>query len=194
MSPRPPPGRECPRPAGSARAVARPRLPQIRTCPIKASGSSRRGFASRSAIRRCYGDKQRGPKSPAWCPPTAPQRGTPFPRPGPGGSGSPVSQVLRGAPTSHRPSRRASCRLAVPQVALAFRSQRFRARQRGPGVGKPVPHRHVPWKQGGTSQVPGEPCCAFAVFFDPGGTGPSGPCEGSARPPHIQLRRLPTRG
>ena len=36
--------------AGWPRAVARPRLPQIRTCPIRASGSSGYGVAARTAL------------------------------------------------------------------------------------------------------------------------------------------------
>ena len=35
--------------AGWPRVVAHPRLPQIRTCPTRASGSSNRGIATRSA-------------------------------------------------------------------------------------------------------------------------------------------------
>jgi hypothetical protein len=38
-----------PSPTGWARAVTRPGLPQIRTCPIRASGSSDHGFAARQA-------------------------------------------------------------------------------------------------------------------------------------------------
>jgi len=42
-------------------------------------------------------------------PPPVPCPGAPFPPPGPSGFGSPVSSVLRGAPTSCHPSRGARC-------------------------------------------------------------------------------------
>ena len=51
-----------------------------------------------------------------------------------------------------------------------------------PGLGNPVPHPDV--HRGGcrASQVPGEPCCAYALFFDPGGTEHTRPlrCVGAA--------------
>jgi hypothetical protein len=44
------------------------------------------------------------------------------------------------------------------------------------------------------SQVPGEPSCAYALLSDPGRTDVSGHYNTPARPPHIQPRRLHTRG
>jgi hypothetical protein len=43
------------------------------------------------------------------------------------------------------------------------------------------------------SQVPGEPCCAFAMFSDPGGTPASRLTDAAARPPLATRRRLPAR-
>jgi hypothetical protein len=40
---------------------------------------------------------------------------------------------------------------------------------RGPGVGDPVPPAGIYREDGGASQVPGEPRCERALFFDPGG-------------------------
>ena len=51
----------------------------------------------------------RGPMSSPSSPPPVPCPGAPFPPPGPFGSGSPGSSVLRGAPTSCHPSRGARC-------------------------------------------------------------------------------------
>ncbi len=44
------------------------------------------------------------------------------------------------------------------------------------------------------SQVPGQPLCAYALFFDPGRTESIRPCDGSAWPPCATRRRLPQCG
>ena len=41
------------------------------------------------------------------------------------------------------------------------------------------------------SHVPGEPSCAYALLYDPGGTVPSGHHDGTTRPPSERERRLP---
>ena len=72
-----------------------PGLPQIRTCPIKASGSSPRGFTIRLAIRRGNGNTGTEGQSPRRVAPRqGPRGGAPFPPPGARGTGLPSSWVL----------------------------------------------------------------------------------------------------
>jgi len=62
----------------------------------------------------------------------------------------------------------------------------------GPGaLGLAAPRQKLRKGNDGTSQVPGESSCAYAVFFDPGRTDTSGHTTESARPPYWQRRRLP---
>ena len=94
--------------AGSPQGISPPRLPQIRTGPIKASGSSRRGFV----VPRVYPQgmvahvlrfdalhvaHSHGPTTRHALPSSGSRR-----------CGSPGSQVLWRAPTPRRPSRRTS--------------------------------------------------------------------------------------
>jgi len=44
-----------------------------------------------------------------------------------------------------------------------------------------------------TSQVPGKPFCAYALFSDPGRTDASGPYDAPTWPPHPVRRRLAAR-
>ena len=81
------------------------RLPQIRTCPIKASGSSRRGLTCAALPVVVSWTADRGSMPPRCCPATDPRRGAPFPPPGSRGTSSPASQVLWSAPIPGRPSR-----------------------------------------------------------------------------------------
>ena len=81
------------------------RFPQIRTCPIKASGSSRRGLTCAALPVAVSWTADRGSMPPRCCPATAPRRGAPFPPPGPRGTSSPASAVLWSAPIPGRPCR-----------------------------------------------------------------------------------------
>ena len=85
-----------------------PGLPQIRTCPIKAYGSSGRGLACPVLPVVVPETVDRGPKPSHCCPPTVPRPGTPFPPPGSRGTSSPTSTVLWSAPNPQRPTRRPS--------------------------------------------------------------------------------------
>ncbi len=70
--------------AGSPRAVTRPRLPQIRTCAVNASGSSSHGFAAgRRYPWALRGHGVRTTESPSCFPPKVPRLGNSFPPLGP---------------------------------------------------------------------------------------------------------------
>ena len=97
--------------------------------------------------------------------------------------------------TSCRPSRRTS----FPSLGGTTRSARVspargRALPRAglPGVGHPVPPAGN-WsvETAGSPTFLGNPHCALALLYDPGGTGASGPCDAPARPPLCPRRRLP---
>ena len=93
-----------------------------------------------------------------------------------------------------RPSRRT--RLPSPgntmRCGLCFRSVRSRSPDRRPGVQDRSPLPAVVRVEAfRTSQVPGEPCCSYAVFSDPGGTDASGAWTSSVLPPLCPQRRLP---
>ena len=65
--------------------------------------------------------RNQGSMPPSSFPPTAACDGTPFPPPGPNGSRSPASAVLRGAPTPPAPSPRPCCAWpVVPAVQTLF--------------------------------------------------------------------------
>ena len=92
--------------AGWPRVVSHPRLPQIRTCPTRASGSSdhgiatpkrapaRRRFRRRSANCRTCVETAVGSVSSPSVRPTVHDPIRRFPPPGPRGAGSPTSTVL----------------------------------------------------------------------------------------------------
>jgi hypothetical protein len=82
--------------------------PQIRTCPLKASGSSRCGIAVPRTTGPFRGDTRVRHDVLGVVPTPGPQRGAPFAPPGPEGR-SPASLLLWGAATPCHPSRRASC-------------------------------------------------------------------------------------
>jgi hypothetical protein len=93
----PPPGRPRGCPLG---------LPQIRTCPIKAYGSSRHGFTPGFAIRSRSGDRLPRLGVPDLSPDCGSVTRPPFPPPGPRLASSPTSAVLWKAPTPAAPSHR----------------------------------------------------------------------------------------
>ncbi len=129
--------------AGSPRAVARPGLPQIRTCPIKASGSSGRGLATPPATRRGYVYAVVGPCVPAAFPPGGPATRRPLPSPGSPWGGFPgfLGTMRRSDPC--RPSRpahwvRGGGTAAAPAVSLPT-TPGAGGPGRGPfGVGRPA--------------------------------------------------------
>ena len=107
--------------AGWPRVVAHPRLPQIRTCPTRASGSSKRGIATRIRAHPRAAISDRSPLPAAlslrrWSGTVAgasvrtavhdPIRR--FPPPGPLGRVPRLRRYYQRTPTSRRPSRRTS--------------------------------------------------------------------------------------
>jgi hypothetical protein len=183
-------------------------LPQIRTCPTKASGSSADGFTRRQCnlgqrptvplSRDPAGFRAPGAE-PRWAPPVSPRGvhppAAPFPPPGPRRR---VPRLPRYDGAVRLPGSLAPPFVAFAwryqAVCLSFRSQRSRAPNRGPGVGHPVPHEpeRKRLETGRASQVPGESSCAYALLFDPGRTDASGHrLMPSARPPLGPRRRLP---
>ena len=113
-------------------------LPQIRTCTLNASGSSRRGIAVPHTIRWFRGDTLMRHGVLGVVPTPRPQRGTPF-APGVREGRSPASTLLWGTATPCRPFRRAS----FPSLGDTIGSSPVRPHQLGtravdqPGVGKP---------------------------------------------------------
>jgi hypothetical protein len=161
-----------------------PRLPQIRTCPIKASGSSSHGLAARSAIRWCFVDTGSGFCAPTLFPPSGsatrrPRPSAGFPRVGfPGLAGT-----MRRSDSLRTFSPRFVCASlgdTIPRRLCSLRSGPTTTTWGQGPSGTAVPRRRSMsrWSRR-ASQVPGEPWCAYAVFFDPGETD-------SARP----LRRV----
>jgi len=68
-----------------------------------------------------------------------------------------------------RPAALRCLRLAVSRSHPAFAPAAAGCAGRGPGVGNPVPPSGSHREGEGASQVPGEPRCERALFFDPGG-------------------------
>ena len=106
------------------------RLPQIRTCPFKASGSSADGFAARplnlrrgrpSTLTLSDGVTVTGNEATTcfpWCPPPAPSAGKALPSTGPSEASSPASAVLRPCATPWAPGAGLGClRPTLPCVA-----------------------------------------------------------------------------
>src|SRR5688572_572973 len=79
----------------------------------------------------------------------------------------------------------------VPCAAPVVSLPAVQGADRGPGVRKPVPFPACDRRETiRTSQVPGEPCCPYAVFSDPGRTEGIWHGDASARPPLCPQRRL----
>src|SRR5438093_6717438 len=64
--------------------------------------------------------------------------------------------------------------------------------QRGPGVGKPVPHRPFPWKQQDLPGSWGTPC-PYAMFSDPGRTEHTRPLRCNGMAPAMSTAKAPTK-
>ena len=144
------------------------RLPQIRTCPIKASGSSRRGLTCAALPVVVSWTADRGSTPPRCCPATAPRRGAPFPPPGPRGTNSPASQVLWGAPIPGRPCRPTSLPSQDGYHPVRLCSSLHTSPT--PAWGQECSGQATPRTcrfrggDGRASQVPGEPPFPFALF------------------------------
>ena len=91
------------------------------------------------------------------------------------------------------PPRFVVLRLAVPSRAPVFVSPPARRRPRARGFAVWQPHGQMLRDgDGRASQVPGEPSCAYALFFDPGGTDAPGHYGASTRPPLMSTTKAPT--
>ena len=165
-----------------------PPLPQIRTCPIKASGSSCHGLAAHGCPRAAgrqlrylllfRGHRSRslptGHVSSQQFRDTAPPslRRVPagrVPRP------RRYYEALR-FPTDHPVRLRLSFAGQYPPVRLCSSLPPARRRPGDLGYsGLATPCQSLSRGSRRASQVPGEPPCAYAVFFDPGGTGDTRP-------------------
>ena len=168
--------------AGWPRVVSHPRLPQIRTCPTRASGSSdhgiatpkrapaRRRFRRRSANCRTCVETAVGSVSSPSVRPTVHDPIRRFPPPGPRGAGSPTSSVLSADSdfSTPVPPHFVFLRLAVP-LGCPVRS-RGSGPLPGPGLLFIAAVRAASPVE--TSRPPrflGDPCL-HAPLSDPGGT------------------------
>ena len=168
--------------AGWPRVVSHPRLPQIRTCPTRASGSSdhgiatpkrapaRRRFRRRSANCRTCVETAVGSVSSPSVRPTVHDPIRRFPPPGPRGAGSPTSTVLSADSdfSTPVPPHFVFLRLAVPRGCL------FRSRGSGPLPGPGLlfiaaVRAASPVETSRPPRFLGDPCL-HAPLSDPGGT------------------------
>ena len=147
--------------AGSPRVVAHPGFPQIRTCPIKAYGSSGQGFATSpedAASRCCFVDTVPRFDALAMLPANESLTRCLLPYAGSPWGGFPGIHGTMRRCDFRRPSRRASLpSLGGTTRAPWLRSPRSKTRNLGAwGWYSGVPDRTArgAWR---TSQVPGEP-------------------------------------
>ena len=173
--------------AGWPRVVSHPRLPQIRTCPTRASGSSdhgiatpkrapaRRRFRRRSANCRTCVETAVGSVSSPSVRPTVHDPIRRFPPPGPRGAGSPTSTVLSADSdfSTPVPPHFVFLRLAVP------RGCPVRSRGSGPLPGPGLlftaaVHAASPVETSRPPRFLGDPCL-HAPLSDPGGTASARP-------------------
>jgi len=83
---------------------------------------------------------------------------------------------------------------AVPSCAPVFVSPTWTDADQGAwGFGTGNPNAILKDGDDRTSQVPGKPFCAYALFSDPGRTDASGPYDAPTRPPRPLRRRLTAR-
>jgi len=144
----------------------------VRTCPIKASGSSRQRLTCPAcAIRGSCVDPRPRYKAPGGCPPHGSLTDIPLPS-----TGSPryrfpcfngTMKMCDSRCPSHRASfpslgdtRRRACRFAPggPERMTAGLEYVIRS---------PTPENNA-WRRYGPPKVPGEPLCAYALLSDPG--------------------------
>ena len=127
-------------------------------------------------------------------PPRGPPVGSALPSTGSSGVSSPASQVLWRCATPWAPRAGLGClRPALPCGAPVGSLPAVQNGSRGPGVRHPVPLAgSCRLETGRTSQVPGEPCCPCAVFFDPGRTGVTRPLRCAGAAPAMSTTKAPT--
>src|SRR5438876_5464941 len=119
----------------------------------------------------------------------------PLPSTGSRRVGSPASTVVRGAPTPCRPSRRTSLpSLGGTALALAgsLLSVTERCHCRPGGLINQSPSFWFTRGDDRASQVPGEPHCAHALLFDPGGTSAPDHYGASVLPSAVYTTSAPT--
>jgi len=176
-----------------------PGLPQIRTCPIQASGSSSWRFAMMHPAHHRqsrYPWSLRGPgcgtlSSHQVSRPRVPNSASPSLH------RVPVTRVPRlqryyerlRLPCTH-PTALRFLRLVVPAVTPVFAPPHPTSATR-PGALELAAPRQLSAGGTRTSQVPGEPSCAFALLSDPGRTIPSSHCEVLVWPLPVTRQRLP---
>jgi hypothetical protein len=103
-------------------------------------------------------------------PPAVSWPGAPFPRRGPSGRFPRFQGTTRRSDSpSPVPPRFVAFARPVSRSHPAFAPAAAGCAGRGPGVGNPVPPSGSHREGEGASQVPGEPRCERALFFDPGG-------------------------
>jgi hypothetical protein len=129
-------------------------------------------------------------------PPTGPSPDAPLPSAG--SAGAPTCPDFDGTiralrlPAA-RPAALRFLRLAVPSGASVLRSHGAGCYTAGLGTLFTRPPTWPTCSEGDdrASHVPGEPSCAYALLFDPGGTVSSGHNDRTTRPPPKTKRRLP---
>jgi hypothetical protein len=186
-------GCPAPGPLGSGRArLVHPALQGMDSLHVGRPFRPR--HAPAAAIRRGHVETLPGHNVPDALPLSGSMTRRPLPSTGSPGTGSPASQVLRGAPTPRRPSRRAPFP-SPGGTALASLSSLARPagtlRGTSPGFGVRSPDRSPPDRGGEVSQVPGVPTDARAPFSDPGGTLAPGHQAPRCCLPLFGRRRLP---
>ena len=170
-----------------------PQLPQIQTCAINASGSSRHGLTCAWLPGGVLFTAPRGSESPTCRPPPDPRRGAPFPRPGPRRTGSPAPHGTMERSDSLRTLRPPFLvvRLAVPSRAPGF-APSGPTPAWGPGpFGLAVPPRQR-YRDGaaGSPRFPGRPVGPMPCSSTPAGPVAPRPDGTPAWPPIGQRRRL----
>ena len=84
-------------------------------------------------------------------------------------------------------------RLAIPPLASVFVSPLQPDAGRGPGaLSLAAPRQWLRTGDARISQVPGEPCCAYALFSDPGRTAVTRPLQCSGMAPAMATAKAPT--
>jgi hypothetical protein len=130
------------------------------------------------------------PGSPRWFRPPA----APFPPPGPPRQ---VPRLPRYYDAVRLPVPLSPVSVAFarryPAVRLWFRSRRSRSPNRGPGVRQPVPSSgNFRREASRASQVPRQPWCPYALFFDPGRTRHTRPIRCAGAAPAMSTTKAPT--
>jgi len=178
--------------AGSPWGIAPPGLPQIRTCPIKASGSSRCGFAVPHTIRPPCGDTRGGSMPSVW-----------FQLPVYNAAPPSLHGVREGPfPRFHTTMRRSDSRpLVSPHfVAFVWRyhpcasfAPSGQARGRGlRGVGVPVPEPDMSVETDGAPKFLGTPRVPWPCSPTPVGSVTPGHSGAPTRSPRLTRARTPT--